>query len=123
MGRSVIRRRDEAMHRRTVSGIAVMILVAGATVLLPASAIAREWRGHVSYRGTPAVGAMVNICGISTKTNNSGRFQVTVQDKHTTCSVSVTYSDRTSTSANTSAKPYLSLTLRSGENNWVLEIR
>jgi len=111
------------MHRRTVSGMTVMILVAGATALLSGSAFAREWRGQVSYRGTPAVGATVNICSIPTTTNNSGRFQVTVPDEHTTCSVSVVYSGRTSTSANTSPKPYLSLSLRSGENNWVLEIR
>ncbi len=119
----MIRRRDNSMHPRTVSGIAVMVLVAGATMLLPADSFAKVWRGQVSYGGAPAVGATVNICGINATTNNSGRFQVTISDNQTTCSVTVTYFNRTSTLTSTSPKPYLNLLLRSGGDNWVLEIR
>ncbi len=91
--------------------------------MLPQDADARTWRGQVSYRGSPAVGAIVTICGESTETNNSGRFRVKVKGEQARCKILVDFANRVSAVRYTSPTSYLNLTLKNGPDGWILEIR
>lgn len=94
-----------------------------AVVLLPHTADARVLRGEISYRGAPAVGADVTICGAMVTTNNSGRFRVDVADGTSGCSIVVDFRGRQSNAQQISLRSYLFLSLKAAEGKWVIEVR
>ena len=93
-----------------------------ALALLPQIADARVLRGEISYRGAPAVGAEVTICGAKETTNNSGRFRVNVPDGTSSCSIVVSFQGRQSSTQQISLRRYLFLGLKAAEGSWVIEV-
>jgi hypothetical protein len=104
--------------RSAIIPIAGFLLLAAS-----ATADARSWRGEVSYQGSPRAGANVEICGVSDKTNNSGRFRIELPDNETSCTIVVSYANRVSNTRTSGPVPYLSLSLKRDREAWVLEIR
>ncbi len=118
-----MRRRDGARARRTARVTLLPMLACAASLALPPAAHAGTWKGGVSHRDKPAVGATVTICGESATTNNSGRFRLSLPDDPQTCTIVVRYQGRESTAVQSGPQSYLSLTLRNGPDGWVIQIK
>jgi len=118
-----MRRAHPPRTHRSVTAMLPTLVACVAALAFAGVAEAGEWRGGVSYQDKPAVGATVTICGQAAGTNNLGRFRVSVPDDKQSCSIVVAYQGRSSTPVQSGLQAYLSLTLRSGPDGWVIEIK
>ena len=113
--------RPSKNFRRSYHAGSLFACLAALMVAQPAEA--RTWKGGLSYRGAPAAGATVTICGESAETNNSGRFRVSVPDDTQSCRIVVRFQNRESKPLHTDARPYLNLSLKRSADGWLLVLQ